>query len=66
MRARAIIAKAKHRIAHWLGWNCGQVESWTANNGKVMIGFRCECGKLSGVHPSLVEYDARDHDSRYP
>ena len=47
------------RIAHWfahlLGLNCGRVISWTRKDGTVMIGFRCECGNVSGIHPSLAK-----------
>lgn len=33
-----------HRIAHWIGWNCGRVETWHDKTGRLMVGFRCECG----------------------
>lgn len=43
----------RHCIAHWTGWNQGSVETWW-NGERLMVGFRCTCGKLSGVHPSSV------------
>lgn len=46
-----------HRIAHWLGWNRGMVETWWTHgylqhpDNRLMVGFRCDgCGKLSRVH----------------
>lgn len=40
-----------HRIAHWLGWNLGRVETWFTDCGKLMVGFRCaECGELAHAH----------------
>lgn len=40
----------RHRLAHWLGWNGGEVVSSTAR-GIVWIGFRCRgCGKVQGKH----------------
>lgn len=48
----------RHRIAHWLHLNLGQVDSWWEPAGtydRLMIGFRCAtCGRLSGVHESLT------------
>lgn len=41
-----------HWIAHRFGWNHGYVETWTRNDGTLMVGYRCKgCGKLSGIHP---------------
>lgn len=34
-----------HRIAEMSGWNTGTVETWW-ENGVLMVGFRCSCGKL--------------------
>lgn len=59
----------KHRIAHWFGWNLGRVESMTAN-GKVMVGFRCECGELTHpfeaapehIFPGRVEFEQNAPD----
>ncbi len=44
----------KHRIAHLFGWNHGSVETWWKDDQRLvlMVGFRCECGALSGVHES--------------
>lgn len=40
-----------HWLAHLTGWNHGWVETWW--HGKtLMVGFRCDCGRLSGIHPS--------------
>ena len=55
-----------HRISHLLGMNCGRVETWAAKNGRIMVGFRCECGELSGIHPIPDRYNARAHQSFYP
>lgn len=44
----------RHRLAHHCGLNSGKVETWHARNGKLMVGFRCECGELSGIHPANV------------
>jgi hypothetical protein len=37
-----------HKIEHMIGWNCGNVETFWEGE-KLMVGFRCSCGKLSGV-----------------
>ena len=43
-----------HRLAHFLGTNTGNVETWWEPNpctGRLMVGFRCDgCGELRGVH----------------
>jgi hypothetical protein len=40
----------KHWLAHRLGWNEGEVATWSMTEN-IMVGFRCYgCGKLSGVH----------------
>jgi hypothetical protein len=45
-----------HRLAHYLGLTTGRVETWRRRDGTLMVGFRCDgCGKLTGVHPSLVK-----------
>lgn len=40
-----------HWLAHLFGWNCGRIETWTRRDGQTMVGFRCTCGQLRGVHP---------------
>lgn len=52
---KTLLKRIKHRIAHLTGWNLGQVEAWRDRNGRLMIGFRCECGQLEGIHPSFTE-----------
>lgn len=54
MNAHGIFWRIRHRIAHWLGWNCGRVETWWAGD-RLMVGFRCECGKLQGIHPAHIK-----------
>lgn len=47
--------KLLHRIAHWLGWYAGTIETWIARDGRVMVCFRCtQCGRRAGIHP-IVE-----------
>lgn len=38
-----------HRLRHLVGWNTGSVETWW-HGETLMVGFRCECGELQGVH----------------
>lgn len=46
------LTRARHRIAHWLGWNGGYVVSGT-HAGQVWVGFRCAgCGQVSHYAPS--------------
>ena len=41
----------KHMLAHWLGWNLGEVVSGIDEDGNIWIGFQCStCGKISGRH----------------
>jgi hypothetical protein len=47
----SIIRKLIHLIAHLAGWNRGMVETWWEDK-KLMVGFRCDCGELMGVHES--------------
>jgi hypothetical protein len=44
-----LLSRIKHRLAHAIGWNLGRVETWWEGE-ELMVGFRCECGDLSGVH----------------
>ncbi len=37
-----------HWLAHFLGWNYGTIETWWEGE-ELMVGFRCNCGKLGGV-----------------
>jgi len=37
-----------HRILHLFSWNNGVIETWWEGE-QLMVGFRCECGELSGV-----------------
>ena len=44
-----------HMIAHWLGWNTGQVVSALDKDNNVWVGFQCsECGKISGKHRTKI------------
>lgn len=46
-----------HRLAHWLGWNLGRVETWTENH-RTFVAFRCSrCGRLSGAEDITAEID---------
>lgn len=39
-----------HGLAHWFGWNRGEVVT-TATRGIVWVGYRClGCGKVGGKH----------------
>jgi len=38
-----------HRIQHIFGWNTGTVEAFWSKDGKLLVGFRCSCGKLQDV-----------------
>lgn len=42
------MSRLLHWIAHWLGWNHGTIDSWW-EGGKLVVGFRCSCGKTSKV-----------------
>jgi hypothetical protein len=48
----------RHRIAHWTGCNHGTVKVWHSKSGRLMVGFQCDCGKLSGVHEAHPSGDA--------
>lgn len=40
-----------HKIAHLLNWNYGRCHSFYAEDGKLMMSFKCSgCGELSGIH----------------
>jgi hypothetical protein len=40
-----------HWLIHKLGWQRGTIEVWWAEDGRLMVGYKCStCGKLSGVH----------------
>lgn len=52
-----------HKLAHWTGWNRGIVVAATDRRGLVWVGFRCQCGKLSGKHMGFVASPA-DEDFR--
>lgn len=44
------MADMLHRLAHWLEWTSGRVETWTDSQGVAWVGFRCStCGRLSSV-----------------
>lgn len=38
-----------HKLAHWFGWNYGTIETWWEGETKMMVAFRCNCGKMQGV-----------------
>jgi hypothetical protein len=38
-----------HRFLHAIHWNRGFPETWVDELGRVMVGFRCECGELMQV-----------------
>lgn len=46
----ALWRRARHRVAHWLGWNEGHGEvRWLGDT--LLAGFRCTgCGEMSHVH----------------
>lgn len=45
-----MIGKILHKIAHMLQLNCGKVETFYDDNGRLMVGFRCSvCGELGDV-----------------
>lgn len=47
-----LIIYLKHKLAHFLGWNKGNVETWICENA-LYVGFRCSgCGKLLSVEKS--------------
>ncbi len=37
-----------HWLTHVIGWNHGTIETWWEGD-KLMVGFRCNCGKLEGI-----------------
>ena len=37
-------------LRHKLGCNQGQIMSWTSPEGRILIGFMCECGTIHGVN----------------
>ncbi len=43
-----------HYFLHIMGWNTGEVETWWELE-KLMVGFRCNCGRISGIHESCTE-----------
>ena len=51
----------RHRVAHWLGWNRGEVEVWTEPDGVLWVGWRCVCGELRAKKPmpSFLQRQAR-------
>lgn len=52
-----LLKRIRHRVAHWLQWNGGTVETWwepdcCSPDSRLMVGFRCSCGELRHVHES--------------
>ena len=44
------MSKILHKIAHWFGWNKGDVHTFYDDKERLFVGFRCSgCGKLEGV-----------------
>ena len=54
---KGLVGKWIHRLAHLTGWNCGLVETWWEGK-RLMVGFRCECGELSGVSETYMTANA--------
>lgn len=53
-----------HTLAHWLGYNTGQVVSKTDELGCVWVGFHCDqCGSVEGWHcvDKMIERELREH-----
>jgi hypothetical protein len=47
-----MLRRWRHRLAHYLGWTTGQVETWWCPANRLMVGFRCTvCGRLGSIHP---------------
>jgi hypothetical protein len=45
------LAELRHRLAHRLGRQTGTTVSWTARDGRLMVGFFCDgCARVTGVH----------------
>jgi hypothetical protein len=42
-----------HRIEHRYGWNQGDVVTWWDEQGQLLVGFCCECGKL--LHARVID-----------
>lgn len=44
-----------HKLAHLFRWNKGYIVSTTDRQNIIWIGFKClKCGKISGIHPSII------------
>jgi hypothetical protein len=56
-----------HRLAHVVGLNCGNVETWWEGSGedrRLMVGHRCAgCGRLFDVYEAYIERSRRTADS---
>lgn len=57
-RLVVLLRSLRHRIAHLIGWNHGTVKVWHSKSGRLMVGFQCDCGKLSGIHEAHPSGDA--------
>ena len=53
-----------HSIAHWIGWNTGIIETWWRDDGVLMVGFRCECGRLEGVECTKIRKKGDINDAK--
>ena len=53
-----------HRIAHLFRWNGGRVEVWREGQ-RLMVGFRCSCGRLDGVHDGTEPIEAMMEESGF-
>lgn len=42
--------KLMHRLAHWLGWNCGRPDAFY-DGDRLMMSFLCNCGQRSKPFP---------------
>lgn len=68
-RLKRRLKRFLHAMEHRLGNNSGTITSWwegDSKNERLMIGFKCDtCGRLSGVHESVISQRLRERKERY-
>ena len=48
------MSRLLHKLAHFFGWNTGDVYVFW-HGERLMVGFKCDgCGKMQGVHESVT------------
>lgn len=68
-RLKRTLRRWGHAMQHRLGNNSGTITTWwegDSNNERLMMGFKCDtCGKIGGIHESIISQRMRERKERY-